>query len=197
MLLKNLLIIFIISLLFSSSTIAFCKTETKDDSNFPICRTMEQEIQEPIPSNNPKPKGIVTPSKFSWTNYNGDWTTPARYQGNCGSCWAFAAVAVIESVINIKENNPHLDPDLSEQYILSCLGSAGSCKGGSFMRALENIMDADSEGNFCNGLPLESCMPYQADDNIDCSDKSSNWQDKLVPLLDYDSFYATISGDAE
>lgn len=197
MLLKNLLIIFIISMLFSSSTIAFCKIETRHDSNFPICRTMEQVMQEPIPFNNPKPMAIDTPSKFSWTNYNGDWTTPARYQGNCGSCWAFATVAVIESVINIKENNPCLDPDLSEQYILSCLGSAGSCKGGSFMRALENIMDADLEGNFCNGLPLESCMPYQADDNIDCSDKSSDWQEKLVPLLDYDSFYATVSGDKQ
>ncbi|MBN2604130.1 MAG: PKD domain-containing protein [Candidatus Thermoplasmatota archaeon] len=196
MLVKKILILSIVTLIFSSNSMAFYQIETEYDNDFPICRTMEKVMLEPIPSNNSKPMAIDTPSQFSWTNYNGDWTTPARFQGNCGSCWAFATVAVIESVINIKENNPRLDPDLSEQYILSCLGSAGSCSGGSFKRALENIMDADSEGNFCNGLPLESCMPYQADDNIDCSDKSSDWQDKLVPLLDYDSFYAG-SGDKQ
>ena len=43
------------------------------------------------------------PSYFSWMDYNGDWTTPARYQGACGSCWDFAAVGALESVINIEE----------------------------------------------------------------------------------------------
>lgn len=154
---------------------------------YPICQTMEKEKIVTY-SSKPKPQINETPSSFSWKNNNGDWTTPGRYQGNCGSCWAFAANAIIESVINIKEDNPDLDPDLSEQYILSCLSSAGSCRGGSTIRAIENIIDTGPTGNYCNGVILESCMPYQADDDIPCSDKCPDWNEKLVPIINYDNW---------
>ena len=69
-----------------------------------------------------KPSIGNPPDYFNWMDYNGkDWTTPVKYQGNCGSCWDFAAVSALESVINIEEGIPNLNPDLSEQYILSCL----------------------------------------------------------------------------
>ena len=57
---------------------------------------------------------------FNWKNNNGqDWTTIAKYQGNCGSCWDFAAISTFESIINIREGCATLDSDLSEQYVLS------------------------------------------------------------------------------
>jgi C1A family cysteine protease len=31
-----------------------------------------------------------TPDEFNWRDNEGvDWTTPAKHQGNCGSCWGF------------------------------------------------------------------------------------------------------------
>jgi len=133
-----------------------------------------------------KPEIIETPDYFSWKNYEDrDWTTPAKHQGNCGSCWDFAAVGVLESVINIREGCAELDPDLSEQYVLSCLPGAGSCRGGSSYKAFELIKSTDESGNYCNGIITEECMPYQADDDIPCSDKSDNWEEKLVPITDY------------
>jgi hypothetical protein len=147
--------------------------------NFQISLDPSKESPTPIPLDD-------LPQEFSWTNYNGkDWTTPAKNQGNCGSCWAFAAMSVFESMIKIREGSAELNPDLSEQYILSCLPSSGSCHGGSALQAFKNIYETTPQGNYHNGVIHESCMEYEANDDIPCSAKCENWQDLLVPLLDY------------
>ena len=46
---------------------------------------------------------------------------------------------VFESMIKIREGNADLNPDLSEQYILSCLPSSGSCWGGNSLRAFHYL----------------------------------------------------------
>jgi len=147
---------------------------------------------DPIPLDpkkaSPKPEIIDTPSEFSWKKYNeNDWTTYVKNQGECGSCWAFAAVAVLESVINIKEGFSELNPDLSEQYILSCLPESGSCRGGSSFRAFMLIKDTTSAGNNCNGIIPESCFSYQSnyDYTPECSEKCQTWQDQLIPITDF------------
>ncbi|HME43097.1 MAG TPA: C1 family peptidase [Syntrophorhabdales bacterium] len=98
------------------------------------------------------------PATFSWQNYNGqNFVTPVRNQGNCGSCWAFATTANLESVTLIKNGTPltttFTDFDLSEQALVSC-GGAGSCSGGSPGSASNYIKNT--------GLPPESCDPYTA-----------------------------------
>ena len=133
------------------------------------------------------------PEYFSWKDYNGqDWTTPAKDQGTCGSCWDFAALGALESVINIKEGLPNLDPDLSEQYVLSCLPLAANtkgrgCDGGDPWRAFKFIQSNTSNGNYCNGVIFESCMPYQAKDvsqGVACEEKYNDWEKYLVPISD-------------
>jgi len=160
--------------------------EIKEDlsSKYPVM------IDPPLPLDpndaSQKPNPIDTPDEFSWKDYDGDdWTTPARNQGSCGSCWDFAAIGVLESIIKIREGCTALDPDLSEQYVMSCLPEAGSCRGGSPTRAFELIMDTTAEGNYHNGIIPESCFPYQADDDVPCSDKCSNWEEFLIPISDY------------
>ena len=139
---------------------------------------------------------IDTPDEFSWKNFEGrDWTTPAKDQGNCGSCGVFAAIGVLESVINIREGNPNIDPDFSEQYVLSCLPAAAlqygeGCSGGMGYKALELMMNTSPEGNYHNGALFDTCFPYQASDDIPCEDKCSDWDENLVPITDCDQIWA-------
>jgi hypothetical protein len=131
------------------------------------------------------------PDYFSWKDYAGqDWTTPAKSQGNCGSCWDFAALGALEIRINIREGIADLDPDLSEQYVLSCLPNAANtvgegCRGGDPFRAYKYICLDNKPGNYCNGIILESCMPYQASDDVPCEEKCEDWEKYLVPLSEY------------
>jgi hypothetical protein len=140
---------------------------------------------------NPIPYGLIdTPDEFNWKNLNGkDWTTPAKHQGNCGSCWDFAAIGTLESIIKIRENRSEINPDLSEQYVLSCLPMAANyygqgCRGGTPYNAFYFMMDTSIQGNGYNGAIPENCFPYQADDDIPCSDKSENWIDCLIEISD-------------
>jgi len=151
----------------------------------------------------PKPSSVETPEYFNWRDYNGeDWVTCARAQGWCGSCWAFAALGIIESVVNIEEECSYLNPDLSEQYVLSCLSKAGRCFGGKCDDALEYIIDTSEDGNYHNGIISESCFPYIGIDPFGCdffgcgyepvlcSEKCDNWEDLLVPLVSYGTWHS-------
>lgn len=157
------------------------------DEGYPPCYVMEYVDLPPAEELSPTPKVLGDlPAQFSWMNISGqDWTTPARNQDYCGSCWAFGAMSCLESRINIAWGAPELDVDLSEQYILSCLPAAGSCAGGSSYAAFKDIKSESAAGNYCNGIIPEDCLPYSADDTIPCSDKCPDWQSKLIPISSY------------
>jgi len=101
-----------------------------------------------------------------------DWTTPVNFvtpvrdQKSCGSCWAFATAAALESASLIKNTIPCYNLDTSEQVLVSC-GSAGSCSGGYVDKASNYIRDS--------GLPYEACFPYTATNNT-CSAACYNYQ---------------------
>jgi PGF-pre-PGF domain-containing protein len=99
------------------------------------------------------------PSYFDWRNYsNENWITPVKDQGYCGSCWAFSAVGTVEAKYNILKNNSRLDPDLSEQYLVSdCCADCGNCAGGDNVLALNYIKH--------QGISDEYCFPYIANDS--------------------------------
>lgn len=86
-------------------------------------------------------------TKFDWRDNNG--VTPVRSQGSCGSCWAFSAIAAVESRIMIELDR---EVDLSEQHLVSSCCSAGSCSGGWPDKSLHYIETM--------GVPTEKCYPY-------------------------------------
>ncbi|RLN44450.1 hypothetical protein BBJ28_00006130 [Nothophytophthora sp. Chile5] len=84
-----------------------------------------------------------------------DWTESGcvvgvKNQGQCGSCWAFAAVAVLESAVCIA-GGP-LTP-LSEQQVLSCDAASYDCQGGFPGDALDFIQKS-------GGVCTEAAYPY-------------------------------------
>ena len=173
-----------------------CDYQAIEDTKSDYVFDAEYPTMNPIPIESIHPNLDVydiiiidTPDEFSWKNHEGeDWTTPARNQGECGSCWLFGTLGTFESVIKIKEGCANLNPDLSEQYVLSCIPDAGSCHGGDpYNCAFKYIMNTSASGNFHNGVILEKCFTYQS--NFDytplCSEKDENWEEFLVPISDF------------
>ena len=145
---------------------------------------MEEDLEQ-IPKS-PDLLGTPPPS-WDWRNVNGEnWLTPIRDQGYCGSCWAFGAVAAMEAIYNIKNNNPDLDVDLSEQYLVSCgmkyspLGLNGCC-GGTMSYTLDFLNT--------RGTVEESSFSYQAVDALgrdfkDCNTSTPSNDPVKCPSLD-------------
>ena len=111
------------------------------------------------------PAPLALPTSFDWRSVSSNnWMTPIKDQGQCGSCWAFGALAAYEVRMKLAANNPGLVPDLSEQQMLSC--SPGSCAGW--------YMDDTADWITCHGTVDEGCFPYLAQDTAPCSDSCSD-----------------------
>ena len=85
-----------------------------------------------------------------------DWrsiVTPVKNQGQCGSCWAFSAVAGVEALY-AQANGKTLS--FSEQQVVDCSTKNGGCNGGDLPPAFDYIIS--------KGLELETTYPYKARD---------------------------------
>lgn len=70
------------------------------------------------------------PRCFDWRDQNSiNYDTPVEHQGECGSCYAVAALSAIESRIRIRSNNT-LKPKLSVSGVLACSRYNQGCNGG-------------------------------------------------------------------
>lgn len=111
------------------------------------------------------------PEFFDWRDNNGDWTTPVKDQGEeCGSCWAHAVIGILESHVKIIEDNPNLNIDLSEQYLLSCDHDDDGCDGGDFETAMPYLVDTPGPDGLV-GTVLEQNYPYDEISDV-CEDLS-------------------------
>lgn len=133
------------------------------------------ERQKEIPS----PRQLAQPPVFDWREMNG--VTPVKDQEDCGSCWAFAALAALESMIRIYQG---VEEDLSEEQILVCNSHGGDCSGGWMEWAYEIFQSP--------GSVRECCMPYYGWVTFPCRDylcdtiaKIDGWNDIAydVPAL--------------
>jgi hypothetical protein len=99
-----------------------------------------------------EPVGTI-PAQFDARQWN--VVPPIRNQGDCGSCWAFAAVSSYEIAYNSLYRTPS-SINRSEQQMLSCNPSGYSCNGGF-------ISESDSAYNYLRqpGLVDESSYAYE------------------------------------
>jgi len=126
------------------------------------------------------PAGVsaaALPSRFDWRERG--VITRVQNQGNCGSCYAFAALANLESRIQIDGGG---SLDFSENNAKECIWVAdsgwqfpdgsysGSCYGGRYEYVASWLAD--------KGTVLESCDSYQ-DRDISC-DRSCDYKKTLL-----------------
>lgn len=96
-----------------------------------------------------------------------DWrdsgvVTPMKNQGRCGSCWAFSAVAAMESDYAIKHNKLVV---MSEQQSVDCVRNASccfGCRGGFMDPVFQWHMDTQQ------GVVTEAQYPYTGRDTAAC-----------------------------
>ncbi len=106
------------------------------------------------PFDTPVGDAVCSPSMTAWSWK--EYLAPPRSQGRCGSCWAFATLAVFEGAENIA-NGIDKDLDFSEQHVVDCATTndgmdIGSCAGGFTPLTYEYLQRV--------GAPLESEVPY-------------------------------------
>ncbi|PAV78738.1 hypothetical protein WR25_07428 [Diploscapter pachys] len=106
----------------------------------------KSENYQPIPNR---------PENHNW-NEQGK-VTAVKNQQQCGSCWAFATVAAVESGLAIK-NGTLLS--LSEQEMVDCDRSNNGCHGGVRAYAMRFVQK--------NGLVPEQTYPYTAEEDAQC-----------------------------
>ena len=78
---------------------------------------------------------------------------PVEQQGNCGSCWAFAATHTYSDVRSLQANK--LSASFSPQYLASCYRRGTSYIGCCGGRAVNGLVHFLREGTV-----TESCAPY-------------------------------------
>ncbi|PIC31596.1 hypothetical protein B9Z55_012243 [Caenorhabditis nigoni] len=101
----------------------------------------KQFLMKPRPQKSESPKSNFKfplkneiPESVDWRNRNGQsHVTGIKYQGPCGSCWAFATAAAIESAVSISGGGL---TSLSSQQLLDCTPVSDKCGGGEPVEAL-------------------------------------------------------------
>jgi len=129
------------------------------------------------------------PVSVDWRNNGGNYVTPVKNQGACGSCVGFCSCSTIESAVRIKLNNPSYAIDLSEGFLFFC-GGASCANGWGLTSGLDYAKST--------GVVDEACMPYASSTlnngtNMNCgASRCSDWQNRLTKISDY-AGYATIA----
>jgi Papain family cysteine protease len=129
-----------------------------------------------------QPLGLATPpTHFDWRDVDGaNYVTRVKNQMSCGSCWAFATTGPVEAHIQIQEEWPEMDINLSEQQMVSCCTGPGcnGCDGGFTTTSFDFVQ------NF--GLVDEECFGYRADDEVPCSEKCADGESAVYMIDDWE-----------
>jgi len=146
------------------------------------------------------------PASFDWRNQNK--VTSVKDQGGCGSCYAFALIANIESKILIDTNTTPPGPDYSENNAKECnwrelndyeypVGTPwGSCDGGNdYMLASlfsqKGIVDEADDPYNATDVACNSSCPYNKT-LLDWRIISGNWTPNTTVMKSYIYTYGPV-----
>ncbi|XP_073778907.1 dipeptidyl peptidase 1 isoform X1 [Danio rerio] len=97
------------------------------------------------------------PQHWDWRNVNGvNFVSPVRNQAQCGSCYSFATMGMLEARVRIQTNNTQ-QPVFSPQQVVSCSQYSQGCDGGFPYLIGKYIQDF--------GIVEEDCFPYTGSDS--------------------------------
>lgn len=106
------------------------------------------------------------PTSHDWRNYGGEnWITSIKNQQQCGSCYSFATLATIETLIRLDQGEPDLAVDLAEQYLVSC-GPYGNYGGFDYGGCTGNYTYYVADFLMSDGVPDEPCFAYDPDQMV-------------------------------
>jgi len=116
------------------------------------------------------------PTAVDWRNKGGNYVTPVKNQGSCGSCVAFGTVAAVESRIRVLAGEPNRNVNLSEAHLFYChaRSQGRNCGNGWWVPPSLNAFKNP-------GVSDEACYPYVAG-NQNCSNLCSNWKSRVVKI---------------
>ncbi|MDM8550703.1 C1 family peptidase [Desulfobacterales bacterium HSG2] len=183
------------SLIFTKPTSRSGRSGAETHTSLPVSQITDRDVS--LPTDGEHATGLIIPDhvRKHWKTHtptrkyrsrqnlpaSKDWSvydSPVKNQGYCGSCWAFATVAMMENLAN--QANLSVSKDFAEQVLVSCVYTGrGGCSGGWYWDALSYIRQ--------NGLPPENCYPYKTS-NGNCGSKCTN-PDFLVKIEDFTPQY--------
>jgi len=132
---------------------------TEDDAkNFLGLNSLDFE------GNYPEVEHVATPSTINWAGANCDHGP--QNQGQCGSCWAFAATGMLSDRCCLHSSDKGW---LSPQELVSCDRGSSGCNGGSLTSPISYFQSHQ-------GLVPDKCFPYQAK-NVPCPAKCADGSD--------------------
>lgn len=102
----------------------------------------------------PLRRSVQYPDSMDWRK-KGNYVTPVKNQGQCGSCWTFSTTGCLESAVAIATGKLL---SLSEQQLVDCAQDFNNhgCNGGLPSQAFEYI-------RYNRGIMSEDAYPYTAE----------------------------------
>lgn len=135
------------------------------------------------------PRSGDAPSSFDWRDAHPKAVTPVKNQGSCGSCWAFAATAAMETVIAMDTGMLF---EMSPQQLVSCMPNVHECGGsGGCMGATAQLAFDYTARHGCTSVWK---WPYESGTGGNGECQEDNW--RMHPIASISGFVQLPQNDA-